>query len=163
MATHLGVADRLVPLLERVVGASLPIRVRGWDGSESGPTGASTILVRSPRALRRLLWQPNELGLGRACARRSQQAPGDHSDDDDRDHCAADAHGMVAHKSISQRDALHRRDNRRWHRHAPNVVRFGNFGITPLALQSQPPSCAGRARTSALNRIEPGGEGAPSQ
>jgi cyclopropane-fatty-acyl-phospholipid synthase len=66
MATHLGVADRLVPLLERVVGVSLPIRVRGWDGSESGPPGAPTILVHSPRALRRLLWQPNELGLGRA-------------------------------------------------------------------------------------------------
>ncbi len=77
MATHLGVADRLVPLLERVVGASLPIRVRGWDGSESGPTGASTILVRSPRALRRLLWQPNELGLGRAYVAGELDVEGD--------------------------------------------------------------------------------------
>jgi len=77
MATHLGVADRLVPLLERVVGDSLPIRVRGWDGSESGPTGASTILVRSPRALRRLLWQPNELGLGRAYVAGELDVEGD--------------------------------------------------------------------------------------
>jgi len=61
-----GVAERLVPLLERLIGAELPLRVRGWDGSEHGPPGAPLVVVRSRRAVRRLLWQPNELGLARA-------------------------------------------------------------------------------------------------
>lgn len=66
MATQVTVAERLVPLLERVIGGPLLARVRGWDGSERGPVDAPTFVVRSPRAIRRLLWQPNELGLGRA-------------------------------------------------------------------------------------------------
>jgi cyclopropane-fatty-acyl-phospholipid synthase len=65
MVAHASVADRLVSLFERVIGASLPMRVRGWDGSEAGPPHAPTVVVRSPRAIRRLLWHPNELGLGR--------------------------------------------------------------------------------------------------
>jgi cyclopropane-fatty-acyl-phospholipid synthase len=60
------VAERLVPLLERLLGGDLPIRVRGWDGSEVGPQDAPLVVVRSRRAVRRLLWQPNEVGLARA-------------------------------------------------------------------------------------------------
>jgi len=63
-----GVAERLVPLLERLIGADLPLRVRGWDGSEHGQPDAPLVVVRSRRAVRRLLWQPNELGLARAYA-----------------------------------------------------------------------------------------------
>jgi cyclopropane-fatty-acyl-phospholipid synthase len=53
------------PALEEA--ADLPLAVRWWDGSETriGEPGA-TIVVRDPLALRRLLYQPNELGLGRA-------------------------------------------------------------------------------------------------
>jgi cyclopropane-fatty-acyl-phospholipid synthase len=40
--------------------------VRAWDGSEAGPPGAPTVVVRHRRALRRLLWKPGELGLARA-------------------------------------------------------------------------------------------------
>jgi cyclopropane-fatty-acyl-phospholipid synthase len=61
-----GVAERLVPLLERLIGADLPLRVRAWDGSEHGQPDAPLVVVRSRRAVRRLLWQPNELGLARA-------------------------------------------------------------------------------------------------
>jgi len=62
-----GVADRLAPLLRQLLGADLPYRLRGWDGSESGPPGApATVVLRSRRALRTLLWQPDELGLARA-------------------------------------------------------------------------------------------------
>lgn len=77
MATHLGVAERLVPLLERVIGVSLAVRIRGWDGSEVGPPGAPAIIVRSPRAIRRLLWQPNELGLGRGYVAGELDVEGD--------------------------------------------------------------------------------------
>ncbi|MDQ1712133.1 MAG: cyclopropane-fatty-acyl-phospholipid synthase [Frankiaceae bacterium] len=60
------VADELLDLVRDLTGADAPLRVRAWDGSEAGPEGAPTVVVRSPDALRRLLWAPNELGLGRA-------------------------------------------------------------------------------------------------
>ncbi|WP_031509706.1 SAM-dependent methyltransferase [Streptomyces megasporus] len=59
-------AARLVDSAEKVLGTSLPVRVRAWDGSEVGPSGAPTVVVRHRRALRRLLWKPGELGLVRA-------------------------------------------------------------------------------------------------
>ncbi|WP_329386879.1 cyclopropane-fatty-acyl-phospholipid synthase family protein [Streptomyces sp. NBC_01716] len=59
-------ALRLTTLAEELLGAPLPVRIRAWDGSESGPPGAPTLVVRHRRALRRLLWKPGELGLARA-------------------------------------------------------------------------------------------------
>ncbi|GAA2455855.1 cyclopropane-fatty-acyl-phospholipid synthase family protein [Streptomyces macrosporus] len=59
-------AARLVDSAEKVLGTSLPVRVRAWDGSEAGPPGTPTLVVRHRRALRRLLWKPGELGLVRA-------------------------------------------------------------------------------------------------
>jgi len=60
-------AERLAPLLEALLGAELPVRLRCWDGSELGPADASAVMVlRRRRALRTLLWQPDELGLSRA-------------------------------------------------------------------------------------------------
>jgi cyclopropane-fatty-acyl-phospholipid synthase len=61
------VADRLAAALGAVLGTpELPVRLRGWDGSIAGPPGAPIVAVRSRRALRRLLWSPGQLGLGRA-------------------------------------------------------------------------------------------------
>ncbi|MFF7769204.1 class I SAM-dependent methyltransferase [Streptomyces massasporeus] len=59
-------APRLQGLFTQLLGAPLPVRIRAWDGSESGPPGAPTLVVRNRRALRRLLWKPGELGLARA-------------------------------------------------------------------------------------------------
>ncbi|MEU6538273.1 cyclopropane-fatty-acyl-phospholipid synthase family protein [Streptomyces sp. NPDC047000] len=59
-------APRLKHLLEQLLGAPLPLRVRAWDGSQAGPPDAPTLVVRRRRALRRLLWKPGELGLARA-------------------------------------------------------------------------------------------------
>ena len=74
-------ADALKPLIEHLFDGVPPLRMRFWDGSELLPAGdagdatkdasadgsdGATIVVTSPRAVRRLLWQPNELGLGRA-------------------------------------------------------------------------------------------------
>ncbi|MGH8888184.1 MAG: class I SAM-dependent methyltransferase [Acidothermaceae bacterium] len=44
----------------------MPIGLRAWDASRVGPTDAPTVVLRSPRALRRLLGSPGELGLARA-------------------------------------------------------------------------------------------------
>lgn len=59
-------ALRLSTLAEELLGAPLPVRIRAWDGSESGPPGTPTFVIRHRRALRRLLWKPGELGLARA-------------------------------------------------------------------------------------------------
>ncbi|QIQ04477.1 SAM-dependent methyltransferase [Streptomyces liangshanensis] len=59
-------AVRLTTLAEELLGAPLPVRIRAWDGSESGPPNAPVLIIRNRRALRRLLWKPGELGLARA-------------------------------------------------------------------------------------------------
>ncbi|QXE39317.1 cyclopropane-fatty-acyl-phospholipid synthase family protein [Streptomyces sp. GMY02] len=59
-------ALRLTTLAEELLGAPLPVRIRAWDGSESGPPDAPALIIRNRRALRRVLWKPGELGLARA-------------------------------------------------------------------------------------------------
>lgn len=59
-------AQRLKTLAEQLLGAPLPIRLRAWDGTETGPPDAPVLVIRNRRALRRLLWKPGELGLARA-------------------------------------------------------------------------------------------------
>ncbi len=71
-------ASRLAPLLRALTGLELPVRLRAWDGSEAGPAdAAATIVVRSRRALRQLLWAPNELGLVRAYVSGDLDVEGD--------------------------------------------------------------------------------------
>jgi cyclopropane-fatty-acyl-phospholipid synthase len=76
------VATTVAPLVRRLLGGALPVRLEAWDGSHAGPdvprgaealiddaaaeTGHLTIVVRSPDALRRMLFAPGELGLARA-------------------------------------------------------------------------------------------------
>src|SRR6476646_9640166 len=61
------VADRLTQALAVVLGVDrLPLRLRAWDDSTAGPEGAPEVVVRSPQAVRRLIWAPGELGLARA-------------------------------------------------------------------------------------------------
>lgn len=62
----IGVAGELAALVAPLLGDVLPVRLRAWDGSEAGPVDAPTLVLRSPRALRRLLWHPGELGLAQA-------------------------------------------------------------------------------------------------
>ncbi|MFE7133156.1 class I SAM-dependent methyltransferase [Streptomyces sp. NPDC057638] len=70
-------ASRLTGLVEELFGAPLPLRVRAWDGSESGPPGTPVLVVRHRRALRRLLWQPDELGLVRGWVAGELDVEGD--------------------------------------------------------------------------------------
>ncbi|QEU93885.1 SAM-dependent methyltransferase [Streptomyces kanamyceticus] len=70
-------ALRLKTLAEQLMGAALPVRIRAWDGSEAGPPGAPTLVVRNRRALRHLLWKPGELGLARAWVAGDLDVDGD--------------------------------------------------------------------------------------
>lgn len=65
------VAEVLEPLVRTTIGTALPVRIDCWDGSSLGPPDAALhVRFTSRRALRRLLWAPNELGWP---ARRSWQ------------------------------------------------------------------------------------------
>jgi cyclopropane-fatty-acyl-phospholipid synthase len=75
-----GVCADLVPLLERFAGGPLPVRLRAWDGSEAGPAGAPVLVLRTPRALRRVLWHPGELGVAQAYVTGELDIEGDVSD-----------------------------------------------------------------------------------
>jgi cyclopropane-fatty-acyl-phospholipid synthase len=60
------IAAKLKILLENLLQIPLPMRIRAWDGSTAGPDGTPVVIFRHKRALRRLVWQPNDLGLARA-------------------------------------------------------------------------------------------------
>ncbi len=73
-------ASRLVPFVERLLGGSLPVGLRTWDGVRAGPPDAPTVVLRNRRALRRLLYSPGELGLARAYVSGDLDVEGDLAD-----------------------------------------------------------------------------------
>jgi cyclopropane-fatty-acyl-phospholipid synthase len=57
----------LEPLFRAILGGSLPARIEFWDGSALGPADAAgRARFHSVDGIRRILWSPDELGLGRA-------------------------------------------------------------------------------------------------
>ncbi|MFJ5829491.1 class I SAM-dependent methyltransferase [Streptomyces sp. NPDC093089] len=73
-------ADRLAQLLGHFLPGPLPVRLRAWDGSQAGPPDAPLVVLRSPDALRRLVWQPGELGLAEAYVTGDLDIEGDLAD-----------------------------------------------------------------------------------
>ncbi|MEQ7123853.1 cyclopropane-fatty-acyl-phospholipid synthase family protein [Actinopolymorpha sp. B11F2] len=71
------VAERLHDALQRLFGREAPVRIHAWDGSIAGPLDAPAVRVHSRRALRRLLWRPDELGLVRAYVAGEVDVDGD--------------------------------------------------------------------------------------
>lgn len=70
MSTTVGtetVASVIAPLTAALLPRGVPVRLEFWDGSALGPAdGPGTVRFCSPDAIRRLVWSPDELGLGRA-------------------------------------------------------------------------------------------------
>jgi cyclopropane-fatty-acyl-phospholipid synthase len=64
--TAAGVAHKLEEALRPFVGGDLPVRLRAWDGTETGPLDAPLVELRSPDAVRRMVWHPGELGAAQA-------------------------------------------------------------------------------------------------
>src|SRR6266568_4862744 len=72
------VAELFEPLLRAVLGGTPPVRFEFWDGSSAGPRdGTDLVKVLSPDALRRMIWSPGELGLGRAYVAGELDVQGD--------------------------------------------------------------------------------------
>ncbi|HEV3473607.1 MAG TPA: cyclopropane-fatty-acyl-phospholipid synthase family protein [Actinomycetota bacterium] len=59
------VTEELRPFLREFLKGEPPVQIRFWDGSALG-SGPAAIVLKSPRALRRLIYAPGELGFGRA-------------------------------------------------------------------------------------------------
>lgn len=74
------VAGRLATVVRDIAGVDLPVRVRAWDGSEAGPTDGPVLVLRSRRALRRLMWAPGEMGLARSYVAGDIDVDGDLAD-----------------------------------------------------------------------------------
>ena len=70
-------ANRIASLCTRELGFDLPVRLRTWDGGVAGPADGPTLVLRSRRALRRVLWSPGELGLARAYVTGDLDVEGD--------------------------------------------------------------------------------------
>ena len=77
MATNSSVAETLSGIVTGALGRELPVRLRAWDGSETGPAGTPCVVLRSRRALRHILWSPGELGLARAYVAGDLDVEGD--------------------------------------------------------------------------------------
>jgi cyclopropane-fatty-acyl-phospholipid synthase len=71
-------ATVFAPVVRRLAGDPPLVRLRFWDGSHLGPDDAPcTIVVRSPMALRRMMWAPGELGICRAYVAGDLDVEGD--------------------------------------------------------------------------------------
>ena len=75
-----GVAFEVARVFRDVCGTPLPVRLRAWDDSLAGPPDGPEVVLRSPAALRRLLWRPNELGLAQAYVTGELDVAGDVAD-----------------------------------------------------------------------------------
>lgn len=72
-----GVAQRLAAVVEPLFRGELPVRLRAWDGSEAGPADAPVAILRTPDALRRIVFRPGELGLAQAYVTGELDVEGD--------------------------------------------------------------------------------------
>jgi cyclopropane-fatty-acyl-phospholipid synthase len=71
------VAELLRPVLDTVFAGPPPLPIAFWDGSHLGSGGPGTITVRTPDALRRMMWAPGELGVSRAFVAGELEVTGD--------------------------------------------------------------------------------------
>lgn len=95
-----GIAATLADALRPFVGGDLPVRLLAWDGSAAGPADAPVVELRSPDALRRLLWHPGELGAAQAYVTGELDVPGD------LDAALTHAFAVAADRGLSGRPSL---------------------------------------------------------
>ena len=72
-----GAAGRIARAAGAFLDGAFPVRLRAWDGSETGPVDGPVVVLRHRRALRRLLWQPGEMGLAHAYVSGDLDVEGD--------------------------------------------------------------------------------------
>src|SRR5207302_1370228 len=107
----------LAPMVKAFVGPHPPVTIRFWDGSTLGPEHApATLTIHSPRALRRILYAPGELGAARAYVAGELDLEGDvYAALALRDSMARRGQDKAAKVGLSRRGWLH-------------LVRLGDHG-----------------------------------
>jgi cyclopropane-fatty-acyl-phospholipid synthase len=124
------VAPALAATVRQLVGGDLPVGLRAWDGSQVGPTDGPVVVLRNRRALRRLLWRPDELGLARAYVTGDLDVDGDLADGLRRVWAFARTRGRGVHVGVRERlEAI------------GTAARLGGFGPPP-----RPPASEARIR-----------------
>jgi cyclopropane-fatty-acyl-phospholipid synthase len=113
------VAPMLAATVRKFVGDDLPVGLRAWDGSQAGPTDGPVLVLRNRRALRRLLWRPDELGLARAYVTGDLDVDGDLSDGLRRVWSFARERGRIRVGARERFEAL------------GTAARLGVFGLPP--------------------------------
>ncbi len=121
-----GLAQKVSTVLEPVVG-DLPVRLEMWDGSATGPSTAPVVRLNSPRALRRLLWSPGELGAAQAYVTGEADIDGDLDVALTALLAAGREVGPLSRTAVASTVA----------RSIPLLVRAGAFGPRPAAPASQ--------------------------
>jgi cyclopropane-fatty-acyl-phospholipid synthase len=86
-----GAADAIAEFASPIFGGRLPVRIHCWDGSAAGPLDAVAVHLRSPDALRYMIWSPGQLGVARAYVTGNLDVEGDFSAGLDRAIAAAAA------------------------------------------------------------------------
>lgn len=71
------VAPQVEDLLRPLLRGRLPVRLTAWDGSCAGDPDGPRVHLASPDALRRLLWNPGELGAAQAYVTGELDVDGD--------------------------------------------------------------------------------------
>ncbi|MFI9627160.1 class I SAM-dependent methyltransferase [Streptomyces sp. NPDC052042] len=133
-------ALRLTALVEEFLGERLRIRIRAWDGSESGPPGAPVLIIRHRRALRRLLWKPGELGLARAWVAGEIDIQGDLYE-------ALDLlASLIWERDVAEEDAVHPVRDPKVRAFAKGLLRLAGPGLPPT-----PPPEEVRGRSGTLH------------
>ncbi|MEU9846199.1 cyclopropane-fatty-acyl-phospholipid synthase family protein [Streptomyces sp. NPDC047985] len=133
-------ALRLTALVEEFLGERLPVRIRAWDGSESGPPGAPVLVIRNRRALRRLLWKPGELGLARAWVAGEIDVEGDLYEGLDR------LASLIWERDVAAGDAVHPVRDPKARAFGKGLLRLAGPGLPPA-----PPPEEVRRRSGSLH------------
>ncbi len=123
-------ANTIARLYREFTGDDLPIGLRAWDGSTAGPIDGPTVVLRSRRALRRIVASPGELGLARAYVSGDLDVEGDVTDGFRQVWAAARSGRRSGSLKLSRRDRL---------RAVASAVRLGAVGWPP-----KPPSVEAR-------------------
>ena len=73
------IAEAIHRTASSLLGATLPLSIRAWDGSVFG-SGSERLSLNSPDAVRHVVWRPGELGLARAYVSGAIDVEGDLTD-----------------------------------------------------------------------------------
>ena len=136
-------AAQLADLVSPFFGGRLPVRIRAWDGTTSGPTDGSTaaptVVIRDRDALRRLVRHPGELGLAQAYVAGELDVEGDLRAGFRRVWSSVRSRG----ESPTERGAVARAATR-----LPVIARAARtaYGLGVLGLPPAPPASQARLR-----------------